>query len=158
MKNVILISLLLVLFACNQTSKTPPPCRELSYDCEIQKKFMALKILEIPKNFDCVDAFGDPLLVGKWYLRSNATQILFPLDYKNPNESNEVGVDELEKMSFPLNRDSQKTIKDKVQIHAGNTGSPLGILIKAEVLVSKNGELNLYLMDKIVHPHLETYN
>lgn len=156
MKKLLILIIPIIALACSQTAKTPPICREATIDCETQKKFTALKIIQIPEDRICVDAYGDSLIAGRWYLRSNSTHVLLPIGVKNPDNTTEIGGDQLDLLCYPL-QSSKKIRTEKILINTGDAGSPGGLYISAEVLVSKNGLLYLSETDKFVHPEIETY-
>lgn len=154
------IFLLFPIFAlccsCGQTPKTTAPCRQSTIACESEKKFMALKIISVPKNVEAIDAYGDSLITGKWYLRSNITHILFPIGVKDPNQSMEIGSDQLELKCYPI-LDAKTIAIERIMISTGDAGIPGQLQIAAEVLVNKNGQFRLDESDKIVRPQVDPY-
>ncbi len=156
MRKLLILILPIIALACSQTVKTPPVCREATIDCEMQKKFTALKIIQLPADRICVDAYGDSLITGRWYLRSNSTHILFPIGVKNPDNTIEVGGDQMDLLCYPL-QSSKKIKTEKIRINTGDAGSPGGLYISAEVLVSEDGFLNLSETDKLAHPEIIKY-
>lgn len=68
------------ILTCN---KLPEPKKELScknFDvrCEMDKDYQFVKILEQPDS-TCIDGYGKPIVVGKWYMYSNEAAALLPI-------------------------------------------------------------------------------
>lgn len=83
-----------IIASCNQ--KQPKQfCSELSQECELQKDFVMIKILQ--NNGNGVDAYGTPLLANEWYLHSTKSGAVLPLEW-NGMESSNVTPPELEKV------------------------------------------------------------
>lgn len=81
MKNFLLF--LLVVFAgifmsCNYTPPTPPSCNDFSAECELMKPWAAVKVVNFIDT-GAVDAYGEKIKIGSWYVRSSQTTLLFPL-------------------------------------------------------------------------------
>lgn len=68
---------LIVFVGCGrQKTKPTPSCTEFSPECEIQKKWSAIKIQY--GDSSSYDGFGNPIREG-WYLYSSISKQVFPL-------------------------------------------------------------------------------
>jgi hypothetical protein len=95
-----------------------------------------------------VDAFGNELTEGSWYVRSNITYVVFPLKSQRYDNIGIVGQLQLEHLTFPLS-DQCKKEKARVKI---NDGTPMGAYVDAEILLLKEGILvlnNTYMSQEV---------
>ena len=121
--------------------KTDPVVQKsrMSVPSEFQKKFMAIRVLEVEKDRSLVDVFGEPLVAGQWYLMMNKTMVLFPIHNKNTGNIMLVGADELDNLSFPLSGNYQKSGPEEIVVNAGKFSK----IIKAQVLMTGKDEIKM---------------
>ncbi len=91
---IFIFGISLFLASCSQTP-SKQFCSELSQECELQKDFVVIKILQ--NNGNGVDAYGTPLHLDEWYLHSTKSGAVLPLEW-NGMESSCVTPPELEKV------------------------------------------------------------
>lgn len=106
--------------------------KNASISQETGKRFMAVKIISLQNNLSNIDAFGDSLKLGQWYLRCNATGIIFPIRSRNSIDRFNIGNDELNVLAYPLSPQKYKKEEGEVLI---KTGDILGNFIKVEILL-----------------------
>lgn len=77
MKNKILSFLIVVvsLPSCNQTKPKHLACKEFDAQCELDKDYQFVKVLEQPDEA-FVDNYGMPLIKNQWYLHSSKANVL----------------------------------------------------------------------------------
>lgn len=94
---------------------------------ELQKKFMAVKVLEICSE-NAIDVFGNPLIEGNWYGVCNLNHSFFPIIWKD------------EKCSFIFTNLTysyfydELITKERTLISASN-GMTLGVPVYVEILI-----------------------
>ncbi len=117
---------LLLIFAsafcasCNQT-QSKQFCSELSQECELQKDFVVIKILQ--NNGNGVDAYGTPLRLDEWYLHSTKSGAVLPLEW-NGMESSCVTPPELEKV---LAGEKSYSVMEKIKQYKVDTLQNFGL-------------------------------
>jgi len=97
------------------------------------KDFSVIKIIKIVHP-TAVDAFGDSLREGEWYVQSNVTRSVFPINTKSTNYT---------KLDWLMNN-GQKEIA-RIQI---TTGTALGAYVDAELLILGNQRVVLNDLEK----------
>lgn len=70
---------IILLVACKPTQQKTLACKEFSPDCELQKDYQLVKLLEQPGR-TVLDCYGLSLTVNRWYLRSAKALSLIPID------------------------------------------------------------------------------
>lgn len=98
---------------------------------EWQKKFSAIKIVNIVDTIRAVDAFGNKLKAGEWYVQSNVTHSVFPINTKSTNYTN---------LDWLMNNGNKELARVKI-----TNGEPLGAYVDAEILLL--GDKRLVLND-----------
>lgn len=142
MKNLFLyLVLAFILASCSDSKpKTSLEGNKYSLPFESKKKFMAIKILSFYDEAQHVDAFGDKLVSGDWYVQSGITRVIFPIHGQLTDNMSTIGQDQLENISFPLSKDFAKKIKAQILIA---NGTPMGMYVDAEILLLGDRELTV---------------
>lgn len=120
MKFLFLVCGLLTLASCNQT-QPKQFCSELSQECELQKDFVVIKILQ--NNGNGVDAYGTTLRPNEWYLHSTKSGAVLPLEW-NGLESSCVTPPELEKV---LAGEKSYSVMEKIKQYKVDTLQNFGL-------------------------------
>jgi len=125
----------------NSTSSVPV------YTCEqeMQKKFMMFKVLSLVDSTQVIDAFGDKVKKGHWYIRCNSTRVIFPIHPQKTGDLTTLGEDQAELLSFPLSPFKHRKENKELLI---NNGSALGVLVKSQVLLLGSNELFISSVDQ----------
>lgn len=98
---------------------------------ELSKDFCLIKVTHILDTIKAIDAFGSKLKTDEWYVRSNATKSVFPVNPKSYTYT------ELEQLMI-------RGQKIETRISIGN-GDPMGYFVDAEILIL--GEKKVVLND-----------
>lgn len=101
---------------------------------ERSKDFSVIKIIDIIDIIDTmlvVDAFGNKLKLNEWYVQSNITRVVFPINTKSTNYT---------KLDWLMANGKKELARMTI-----TNGRPLGIYVNAEILLL--GEKNLILND-----------
>ena len=96
---------------------------------ERSKSFSAIKIVNIVDTLKAVDAFGNKLKKGYWYIQSNVTRSVFPINTKSTNYTN---------LDWLMNNGNKELVRIKI-----TNGEPLGAYVDAEILLLGNKKLVL---------------
>lgn len=86
-KNIILaLCASTLLFSCGRKTKEKV-CTANNNWCELEKDWCLIQVVSLDRDTNSIDAFGDKLNVGKFYLRCRKSRMLFPVMYEaeNPN-------------------------------------------------------------------------
>jgi hypothetical protein len=123
-----------LLFSCDSAKKDVYSDQEYSLRGEAQKRFMAIKVVELIDDY-AVDAFGSPIQEGQWYGVVNATKNFFLISWTDGHRS--FNFDTRYETFYP----DLKIKKDKAIIFAANTASCLGSAVDVDVLLLGPKEL-----------------
>ena len=108
-KNIILaLCASILLFSCNNSKnkKEQISCNESpSAVCEFKKPWSLVKVVLL-RNDDCVDAFGQRIKVGEYYLLNKRTQMLFKIGYRPESYHTDVTPVNLSLIGKPSNKDN----------------------------------------------------
>lgn len=145
MKNVIYL-VLLTLIGCQQKTKQPIACTEFNANCEILKEWCLIKPLSLIDT-NSMDALGQKLIVGEWYIRNGRTRVLLPFQDGIGNETgfthqnlSKVG---LASQFINVSKNLQAAKIDTLgRLYDENTGER-NYLISAEILCTTGGEVAL---------------
>ena len=88
---------LLTLASCSQTTKEKPVCTEFNAHCESLKPWHILQVLEL-RDTNSVDAYGEKLKVGDFYIRNNRTKMLFLIESPKDNTEWNISPQSLRKL------------------------------------------------------------
>ncbi|MFA5644561.1 MAG: hypothetical protein WC928_03490 [Patescibacteria group bacterium] len=101
---------------------------------ERSKDFSLIKVIDIIDIIDtmlAVDAFGNKLKLNEWYVQSNITRVVFPINTKSTNHT---------KLAWLMAKGKKELTRMTI-----TNGRPLGIYVNAEILLL--GEEILILND-----------
>ncbi|HNX10749.1 MAG TPA: hypothetical protein PKI61_01260 [bacterium] len=73
--SLVTAALVVTFLACNDRPAQKLACQTFDPQCELDKDYQFVKILEQPDS-TFVDGFGLPLVKGQWYFRSSKAQTL----------------------------------------------------------------------------------
>lgn len=96
---------------------------------ESSKSFSAIKIVNIVDTLKAVDAFGNKLKNGDWYIQSNITRSVFPINTRSTNYTN---------LDWLMNNGNKELARVKI-----TNGEPLGAYVDAEILLLGDKQLVL---------------
>ncbi len=105
-----------------------------SIDFERSKKFSAIRILSVSDTLLAVDAFGEKLKINEWYVQSNVTHVVFPINPKSRNYT---------KLDWMMEGGEKKLTQAKI-----TNGSPVDIYVEAEILILGKWEIVLNDLEK----------
>ncbi|MCX6795830.1 MAG: hypothetical protein NT165_03865 [Candidatus Falkowbacteria bacterium] len=144
LKKVFTIAVILFIIAVfgylisNEDQNSTKTQTNLSIKSEFQKKFSAIKVLELKTNLDEVDAFGNPLMCGQWYIRVNESLALFPIQNGTSTIGGPMGVGDI-----PFDFLQSKYAKEVGQISINSRGQSPGGIITAQVALTGKDEIIL---------------
>jgi len=98
---------------------------------ERSKDFSVIKVINIVDTLLAVDAFGNKLKHNEWYVQSNITRVVFPINTKSTNYTN---------LDWLMSNSKKELARVKI-----TNGEPLGAYVDAEILLL--GEKILVLND-----------
>lgn len=136
MLSALLISFLIMIEVNseNAESKSDDAIYETeAMQAEAQKKFMALRIIELDSSLNVVDVYGDPLVIGQWYVRSNATKILFPIEGRDRNKFHLTGM--FGESELPLVNKKYRAEEVRMKVY---TGGSTTIAVQVEVILTNS--------------------
>lgn len=96
---------------------------------ERSKSFSAIKIIENIDSLKVVDAFGNQLKSGEWYLQSNVTQAVFRMNVKSSDYTD---------LSWLMNKGKKEFIKARI-----TNGAAFGVYVDSEILILGDKKLVL---------------
>jgi hypothetical protein len=105
---------------------------------ELSKDFSVIKVIDIIDIIDtmlAVDAFGNKLKLNEWYVRSNITRVVFPINTKSTNYT---------KLDWLMANGKKELTRMTI-----TNGRPFGIYVDAEILLL--GDKVLVLNDMEQH-------
>lgn len=105
-----------------------------SIDFERSKKFSAIRILSVSDTLLAVDAFGEKLKINEWYVQSNVTHVVFPINPKSRNYT---------KLDWMMEGGEKKLTQAKI-----TNGSSVDIYVEAEILILGEWEIVLNDLEK----------
>ena len=88
---------------------------------ERSKDFSVIKVINIIDTLAAVDAFGNKLKCNNWYVQSNITRVVFPINTKSTNYTS---------LDWLMSNGKKELSRVKI-----TNGEPLGAYIDAEVLL-----------------------
>lgn len=100
-------------------------------DFERSKDFSVIKVVNIVDTLLAVDAFGNKLKCNEWYVQSNITRVVFPINTKSTNYTN---------LDWLMSNGKKELARVKI-----TNGEPLGAYVDAEILLL--GDKRLVLND-----------
>jgi len=131
---IVVMSLFFILFLhqvlnnAGQISNDNAAYESEALKAEAQKKFMALRVIELDSNSGVVDAYGNPVIIGEWYVRSNVTKVLFPVEgfslTGNYGEYN-----------LPLVDQKYHVEEVRIKVHTGKAAT---VPVKVEVMLTNS--------------------
>lgn len=149
MKNFLLF--LSVVFAgifmsCNHTPPNPPSCHDFNADCELMKPWAAVKITNFVDT-GAIDAYGEKLTVGSWYIRSSQTALFFPLPNGRRVSFGEMWIENLLKGEDDLGILHKTDVKlDTVRIVVGQWENSK--VFDVAVFCMKNGQVDYFCANR----------
>ncbi|HEX7542631.1 MAG TPA: hypothetical protein VF385_00920 [Patescibacteria group bacterium] len=96
---------------------------------ERSKDFSFIKVFNIVDTLKGVDAFGNKLKIGEWYVQSNITRSVFPINTKSTNYTN---------LNWLMANGKKELARVKI-----TNGEPLGAYVDVEILLLGNKVLVL---------------
>lgn len=96
---------------------------------ERSKSFSAIKIANIVDTLKAVDAFGNKLKAGEWYIQSNVTRSVFPINTRSTNYTN---------LGWLMNNGNKELVRVRI-----TNGEPSGARVDAEILLLGDKKLAL---------------
>lgn len=69
-----------LLFACNRSTESVSLDAQYELEDETQKHAMAVKVVR-KRGKTAIDAFGNPIMEGRWYGVVNSTKAFFPISW-----------------------------------------------------------------------------
>lgn len=147
-KIMYLLSIGILASSCQRETKLPPTCTELNANCEILKEWCLVKpIAFIDTN--SIDALGQKLVIGEWYLRNYKTRVLIPFtdefqDYSSITHQNLNIFED----TYPnvASNDCVKLRTAKIDTLSNFSDHYIGnrtYLIAAAILCTKDGEVTI---------------
>lgn len=88
---------------------------------ERTKDFSVIKVINIIDTLLAVDAFGDKLKHNEWYVQSNITRVVFPVNTKSTNYTN---------LDWLMSNGKKEIARVKI-----TNGEPLGAYVDVEILL-----------------------
>ncbi len=145
---IIILFGILFFFASCQDIKLKQFCSELSQECELQKDFAIIKILQ--NNENGFDAYGTSLHLDEWYLHSTKSGAILPFEWDGMNPAS-VTPPELQKLlagEFPVsNLKRIKTFKTDTIVNftipSKTTGATIQVITKV-VLLETDGYFDVF--------------
>ncbi len=88
---------------------------------ERSKDFSVIKVIHIVDTLLAVDAFGNKLKHNEWYVQSNITRAVFPINTKSTNYTS---------LDWLMSNGKKEIARVKI-----TNGEPLGAYVDAEILL-----------------------
>jgi hypothetical protein len=101
---------------------------------ERSKDFSVIKVIHIVDTLLAVDAFGNKLKHNEWYVQSNITRAVFPINTKSTNYTN---------LDWLMSNGKKEIARVKI-----TNGEPLGAYVDAEILLLGDKVLVLNDLEK----------
>jgi len=126
---IVALGTVLLLISLRHEEKVSLRTEEQTVEQERQKDFTAIKVINIIDTLRAVDAFGHKLKVNEWYIQSNITRSVFPINTKSTNCT---------KLDWLMSNGKKELSRIKI-----TNGDPLGAYIDGEILLLGNKKLVL---------------
>ena len=139
MKHIVTTCLIGIVFAgCNNQIKEKPTvyCKTYDAQCEKDKDYQFVKILDFQDKVGHADVYGLPLQRDHWYVHSNKGGTLIPVD-ENPDHNfsrNDYELADKADGHTKLNEFSGDIKSDTTDINGHAEGSGLGLPVKVKML------------------------